>query len=187
MSRRLEQRESVIERLVRHLLETGLSQTSLRQLAGAAGVSDRMLLYYFETKTDVLAAVLQRVAENMSAQLDTALPIGQTYMPADLFERTVAFTQSTTMRPYMTLWIESIAAAARDAEPYKSISNAIAAGFLSWIDVRLNIEDTQVRRAMSAMLLAAIDGLGVLDVCADDEDMRAAIDAMSQVLKAGGN
>ena len=46
MTTREEQRQLVIERLSRHLLDVGLAQASLRQLAAAAGVSDRMLLYY---------------------------------------------------------------------------------------------------------------------------------------------
>ncbi len=37
-------REKVTERLAAHLLDTGLSQASLRQLAQAGGVSDRMAL-----------------------------------------------------------------------------------------------------------------------------------------------
>jgi AcrR family transcriptional regulator len=45
MSTRDEQRDKVVERLAGHLLEHGLARTSLRQLAAAAGVSDRMLLY----------------------------------------------------------------------------------------------------------------------------------------------
>ncbi|MFN9375915.1 MAG: hypothetical protein ACK564_02585 [Novosphingobium sp.] len=44
MSIRDAQREAVIERLAGHLLAHGLARTSLRQLAQAAGVSDRMLL-----------------------------------------------------------------------------------------------------------------------------------------------
>ncbi|MFY8208820.1 MAG: TetR/AcrR family transcriptional regulator, partial [Caulobacter sp.] len=47
MNVRDEQRARVIAVLADHLLATGLSQASLRQLAAAAGVSDRMLLYYF--------------------------------------------------------------------------------------------------------------------------------------------
>ena len=55
MSPRDEQRERVIGALTGHLLRTGLSQSSLRQLAAAAEVSDRMLLYYFVDKAEVLA------------------------------------------------------------------------------------------------------------------------------------
>ena len=65
MGIRDEQRERVVERLSGHLLATGLAQVSLRQLATAAGVSDRMLLYYFDDKAEVLSASLQRIAGQM--------------------------------------------------------------------------------------------------------------------------
>lgn len=44
MVSREEGRRQVQTALARHLLDSGLSRTSLRQLAGAAGISDRMLL-----------------------------------------------------------------------------------------------------------------------------------------------
>ena len=58
MTIREEQRRRVTERLAGHLLATGLSRTSVRQLAAAAaaGVSYRMLLYDFKDKTEVIAA-----------------------------------------------------------------------------------------------------------------------------------
>ena len=62
MSIRDARREVVIERLAAHLLEHGLSRTSLRQLASAAGESDRMLLYYFADKAELLGAVVTRLA-----------------------------------------------------------------------------------------------------------------------------
>ncbi|NCU12087.1 MAG: TetR/AcrR family transcriptional regulator, partial [Sphingomonadaceae bacterium] len=81
MSVRDEQREAVVERLAAHLLETGLSRTSLRQLAAAAGVSDRMLLYYFADKAEVLSAVLARVAGELAMRLTKAIPDGAPLKP----------------------------------------------------------------------------------------------------------
>jgi AcrR family transcriptional regulator len=56
MTVRAVQRQVVTERLAGHLLATGLARTSVRQMAAAAGVSDRMLLYYFKDKAEVIAA-----------------------------------------------------------------------------------------------------------------------------------
>ncbi|MCA3750444.1 MAG: TetR family transcriptional regulator, partial [Phenylobacterium sp.] len=54
MTVRAAQRQVVTERLAGHLLASGLSRTSVRQLAAAAQVSDRMLLYYFRDKAEAL-------------------------------------------------------------------------------------------------------------------------------------
>jgi hypothetical protein len=58
MTIREEQRRRVTERLAGHLLATGLSRTSARQLAAAAAaeVSDRMLRFDFKDKAEVIAA-----------------------------------------------------------------------------------------------------------------------------------
>ena len=73
MSIRHAQREAVIERLAGHMLEHGLAAISLRQLAAAAGVSDRMLLYYFADKAEVLSVTLTRIAKMMADALVEAL------------------------------------------------------------------------------------------------------------------
>ena len=58
-------RADIIERLTAYVLAQGLSASSLRPLAKAAGTSDRMLLYYFKDKAEIITAVLEQI----SAQL----------------------------------------------------------------------------------------------------------------------
>ena len=73
---RNERREAAIERMADHLLLEGMSAASLRPLAAAAGTSDRMLLYYFADKDELVAATLDRVAARLTAMLDAAIPAG---------------------------------------------------------------------------------------------------------------
>ena len=49
-------RTEIVERLADHVLAHGLSASSLRPLAKAAGTSDRMLLYYFADKSEMMTA-----------------------------------------------------------------------------------------------------------------------------------
>jgi AcrR family transcriptional regulator len=65
--RKTEQRERVLALLAEHLLQTGLAKTSLRQLAAAAEVSDRMLIYYFGSKAEVLSATTELLAARIVA------------------------------------------------------------------------------------------------------------------------
>ena len=62
-----ERRSVIVDRLADHVLAHGLVSASLRPLAKAAGTSDRMLLYYFADKSELLAATLQRIAERSPA------------------------------------------------------------------------------------------------------------------------
>ena len=51
-------RADIIERLTAYVLAQGLSASSLRPLAKAAGTSDRMLLYHFADKDDLFRTLL---------------------------------------------------------------------------------------------------------------------------------
>ena len=44
----------ITEKMADHILSNGLQSSSLRQISAAAETSDRMLLYYFTNKEDML-------------------------------------------------------------------------------------------------------------------------------------
>ncbi len=181
MSVRDEQREAVVERLAAHLLETGLSRTSLRQLAAAAGVSDRMLLYYFADKAEVLSAVMARVAGELSMRLAEAIPGEAPLKPSILVRRAAAFTTGPEMRGFMRLWVEVVAAAARGEAPFPAIVAQVMAGFRLWVDARLDLPAGADREATAAAIIAVIDGLALVDICAEDDiatRMSAALGAL---------
>lgn len=169
MGLRDEQRETVVERLAAHLLETGLSRTSLRQLAAAAGVSDRMLLYYFADKAEVLSAVMTRVAGELAMRLAEAIPGDTPLKPAELVRRAAAFTTGPEMRRFMRLWVEVVAAAARGEAPFPAIVAQVMAGFQLWVDSRLDLPAGADREGTAAAIIAVIDGLALVDICAEDD------------------
>jgi AcrR family transcriptional regulator len=169
MTTRDDQREKVVAALSRHLLATGLSQVSLRQLASAAGVSDRMLLYYFADKADVLASVIGRIVGEMSAELAASLPEGERFPPAALIARAAAFTTGDALQPYMRLWIEMVAAAARREEPFVTIAAQVMAGFQAWVDARLDVPAGADRVGIAAAIIACIDGLALVAICSGEE------------------
>ena len=183
MSRREEQREAATAAIARHLLKAGLSQTSLRQLASAAGVSDRMLLYYFDDKSDVLAAAIARVAEEMATTLNKSLPADVALPPGELLQIGAKLTTSAAMKPFMRISIEIAAAANRGEDPYRKIFSDIVAGFLAWIEMRLATPDPARRSAEAAMLLAMIDGIAVLSAGAKKSVVDNAVAALSASLQ----
>ena len=179
MSVRDEQRERVTERLSAHLLETGLAKISLRQLAAAAGVSDRMLLYYFTDKPEALAAAMGRVAGELAGKLATALPDGVVWSPDQLIRRAAEFTTRPEMRRFMRLWVEVIAAAARSEQPFVGIAAQIMEGFRHWVETRLDLPAGTDREAVAAAVIATIDGLALVDICAGEALATRAAAALS--------
>ena len=181
MSRRSDQREAITETLAAHVLGNGLGETSLRQLAKAANVSDRMLLYYFEDKADLLSAVLGLIADNFTVHLDSALPAEEPMDVKDLFNAVSNLNNHPDVRHFISLWIETIAAAARDIEPHKSIAKQIAGRFLDWIECRLPIRPS--RRSDAIMLLSIIEGLAIMVVCTDTETQASAETSLDHLLE----
>lgn len=183
MAVRDEQRQRVIGDLAGHLLRTGLSQASLRQLAAAGGVSDRMLLYYFADKTEVLALALQKVAADMAAGMGQAIPEG-TRLGADAFmAATARHVVDGPFRPYMRLWIEIVAAAARGEAPFVEIAAGITGGFLDWIESRLDPAVTPDPKGAAALILATLDGLALVDICSGPD---RALAAAAELERKGG-
>ncbi|MEO1406795.1 MAG: TetR/AcrR family transcriptional regulator [Pseudomonadota bacterium] len=183
MAKKDVQRSKALEKIQAHLLETGLAQTGVRQLAAAAGISDRMLLYYFDDKTDVLASALSGISANVVMTLSTAVPADQKMTASDLVSTATALTKGDAMRAEMRLFVECVAAAARGEAPYESVAKQIMEGFLVWVDAHLDIEDADERKSTAAMILALIDGIALLEICTDEQRGDMAVDAAIRLLQ----
>jgi AcrR family transcriptional regulator len=151
-------REAAIERMADHLLEQGMAGASLRPLAKAAGTSDRMLVYYFETREALLAVTLERVATRLRATLDAALPVGERLPSAALLAALWTVVGSPALQPFMRLWIELAAAAVARREPELSVAGAILDGFAAWISARLEGEPGPAHDRAAASLFATLEG-----------------------------
>ena len=64
-------RAEILDRVADHILVHGLGASSLRPLAKAAQTSDRMLLYYFSDKAELVAAALEIIAMRLTQILES--------------------------------------------------------------------------------------------------------------------
>lgn len=163
MQVRIERREAAIERMADHLLREGMRGASLRPLAAAAGTSDRMLLYYFADKDELIAATLNRVAARLTIMLDSAISDRALLAFPEMLTTVWHAVGSTALRPHMRLWLELAAASARDQEPHRTIANDIMNMFVRWTVDHLAADPASQRERLSALLLATIEGALFLD------------------------
>lgn len=157
MSKADARRDQIVERLADHLLAEGLAAASLRPLGGAAGTSDRMLLYYFRDKDALMAATLTRVAERLTGLLDAAMDASR-HSPEELERRLMQVVVNEAIWPFMCLWVELAASAVRGNAVYRAVGLGIAHGFRQWIADRLDITDPTARDAAALRLMATVDG-----------------------------
>ncbi|MEZ0579310.1 TetR/AcrR family transcriptional regulator [Nocardioides sp. MH1] len=113
-----ERREEWTPAATDYVLAHGLIGLSLRPLAAALGTSDRMLLYHFDTKDDLVAAVLFE-SNARAVQAVEALPRSVDLRAAvrDLW----SVANSAEFEPCSRLYVEAAALGLLGREPYVSV------------------------------------------------------------------
>jgi len=162
MTIRDERREAAIERMADYILSEGLGAATLRPLAAAAGASDRMLLYYFADKDELLAATLDRIAKRMLAQLDCAIPAEPRRPFAVLLEQVWEALATESLQPFMPLWLDLASRAARGLQPHRDIAGEIGDGFLAWVAIRLQLQGDRKPALLAPLFIASIEGMYLL-------------------------
>jgi AcrR family transcriptional regulator len=174
---REDRRRAALERMADHLLREGLAGASLRSLAAAAGTSDRMLLYYFADKDEILAETLARLAGRLAAVLDAAAPAGGRLSYPDLLSEVWATLRSPEVEPYFRVWFELVAGARDGGGVLRPVARRIAEGYVDWIADRLLAADGSPARAQAALLFATVEGAALLAAVGRADDADAAIAA----------
>lgn len=156
-----DRKAALVQALTDHVLTNGLGGASLRQLAATVGTSDRMLLYYFPDKPALIAAILEDVAARMNLLLESqrrSEPVS-----ADTLEaRLLPLVLDPMVWPFMQLWLEMAAMAARGDETCTRVGGGIAQGFLAWLEEQLDVADPAERAQMAVRLLMTIEGAALL-------------------------
>jgi len=164
--------DALIDRLADHVLAHGLSASSLRPLAKAAGTSDRMLLYYFADKDAVIAAALERVAARMVMMLDMAAPPAP-LAPVALRDHLAPIMQDALVWPYMRVWLDMAARAAQGDTAIRVVGAGIGRSFLAWLARHLDVPASE-QPAAAARLLIEVEGTVLLASLGLDDAIRAA-------------
>jgi AcrR family transcriptional regulator len=160
MSIREARREAAIERMADHVLAEGLAGASLRPLARAAGTSDRMLLYYFRDKDELLAVTLERVAIRLAALLEAAVPAGTRLPPETLLQAVWAGMSSPELQPFLRVWLELAAGSARGEQPQREVAGRIADLFHGWLADRV---DAAEPAKIAAGLFVRLEGAMLIE------------------------
>lgn len=118
MAKDPERRELWTRQATDYALQNGLIGLSLRPLAASLGTSDRMLLYHFGTKDDLVAAVL-RDSNDRAVEAIHALEPSADLRAAvhDLW----SVAHSPAFEPCTRLYVEAAALGLLGREPYATV------------------------------------------------------------------
>ncbi len=156
MAKKTAKRAEIVEVLAGHFLTFGLEDTSLRRLAAVAGTSDRMLLYYFENKDDLVVAVLTRIGEDLAQVLESKFG-DDPRPPAEVLRALWNLVKSAALADQVRLWLDLSSRASRKDPLYMVISEAMTEAWIVRLCALLDVPDPE-KRACAIFIMAVVDG-----------------------------
>lgn len=150
-------RDELLDAAVEVALDDGLGRLTFGHLARRTGVSDRMLVYYFPTKDDLVSEVLVAIGGRLQAVLERAF----TAPAADhraLAKAAWPVLARPDVDPLFVRYFEAIGLAVAGEEPYRTLAEQLVEAWVSWLAGFLEGPARQ-RRAEAEATVALIDGL----------------------------
>lgn len=173
MTRTDKDRTRLLDRLAAHVIAHGLSAASLRPLAKAAGTSDRMLMYYFGDKSAMMTAIIGHIGAKLVALLESER--SPKPLPVTKLERELAaILFDAKLWPYMRIWLEIAALAARGDAFYRQTGEAMGRYFLAWGESQIAARTPSARTRDAARLLVTLEGMLFLKAIGLEDVNRAA-------------
>ncbi len=155
MNKTDDRRAAILDRLADHIVTHGLIAASLRPLAKAAGTSDRMLLYYFADKAQLISAALETIASRTVELL--AVRTAPEPMPYPvLMAQLSLIIDDEELWPYLRVFLEVASRAANGDPLYRDIGGRIGQGFYAW---GMNQLDSAQPEIDAARLLVMTEGM----------------------------
>lgn len=170
-------RESLLPLLAAHVLERGLDGLSLRPLAKAVGTSDRMLLYHFGSKDALVEALLVHIADIYAQALAAAWPQQPATSRKACAQTLHAIARQPAFAPFLRLWWEIVAGAARGDAAFRASAAAMMNSQLAWFEAHLPADDPDPAGG-ARLVMALVEGALMLDALGQPEMAEAGLCAL---------
>ncbi len=179
---REEKRAGLVRALSAIVLAEGLDALSLRPAAARLGTSDRMLLYYFGSKAELVAETLEEVSGQLAVRL-AVISGDERLSPREMIRQAVALLTGPEVLPFMTLWEEICVRSARGDVFFRQVAERSVAFWSGWICERTvfpaGVEPEEGARAILVVLE------GMIRVAPDSRGAVALAEVLETVLATG--
>lgn len=153
-------KEEILAGALGTAFDGGLSQLTYGRVAKRLGIDDRIVVYYFPTKDDLISEVLI----GMGTQLQHTLAAAFTSPAADHHELLRAawpVLAHLDADPIFALFFEANGLAATGRKPYGAIVPQLVEAWIAWVAEFLQGTPNQ-RRIEAETAIAVVDGLLLL-------------------------
>jgi len=144
-----------------YVLEHGLSASSLRPLAKAAGTSDRMLIYHFKSKDNLINEILKNLFGRLADELSQILPAKKASTRLQCVRDILAALKAVHYKRYMRVWLELISYSTHQQNAYAAIGHQLVDDILIWISDYVPDSEPDPQRIAKAILVL-LEGENVL-------------------------
>ena len=153
-------KDEILDGALSAALDEGLSQLTFGRLAKRMGMNDRMVVYYFPTKDDLVAEVLVALGVQLQATLVDAFRA-----PAAGHVEVARAAWPVLARPesdrVFALFFEANGLAAAGRAPFDSVVPQLVSAWIDWVAGFITGPAAR-RRAEAEAAIALIDGLLLL-------------------------
>lgn len=153
-------KEEILAGALETAISDGLSQLTFGRVAKHLGINDRIVVYYFPTKDDLITNVLLAMGGDLQAALGQAFT-GPAGGHLALTRAAWPILTSPESDQVFALFFEANGLAAAGREPYRSLVTGIIAAWVEWLVGFFEGTDSE-RRTEAEAAIALIDGLLLL-------------------------
>lgn len=142
----------------------GLSRLTFGGVAAHVGTSDRMVVYYFPTKDELVLAVLARMGLDLQQVLGRAL-VEPATDHLGLLRLLWPVVTEPEVEPTFRLLFEAIGLAVAGRSPFDIMATGLTEAWIEWLGTHL-AGHAQRRRTEAEAAVALLDGLMLLRMLA---------------------
>lgn len=160
-------KEDILDGALDTVFADGLSQLTFGRVAKHLGISDRIVVYYFPTKDDLIGEVLMAVGARLQATLAPTFATSAADH-VELLRLAWPVLADADADPVFALFFEAGGLAAAGREPYRTLVPQLVEAWIAW--AAEFVRGTPARRRGEAeAAVAVLDGLLLLRQLAGPE------------------
>jgi AcrR family transcriptional regulator len=150
--------EEILAAAVEETLETGIGALTFKRVAVRLGIPDRMVVYYFPTKDDLVLAVVGELGGRLRLLLGAAF--GDERLPVeDLMRRAWPVLARPATDAVLRVYLEIIGLACARQEPFASVAPHLLDGWVDWVAPHVEAPSPAAARHRATAAVAQLDGL----------------------------
>jgi len=169
-----ERKEELLERIVDVFLSQGISDVSLRPLAGSVGTSARLLIYHFGSKESLVAEALQRVRQRMQHEFLKLAAPKQSQSLESTFLLFWKWVQAPQNQGHVRLFLQVYGLALHDRARYSEYLSSTTETWVRFLDqgfAQFPARNSHSSEAVRTFIVASFRGL-LLDLLATGDRER---------------